>query len=44
MTQKEKSIPPVKEENWMSHFQSLQSNEPLNTHQERITNQLRNLE
>ena len=28
----------------MSHFQSLYSNEPLNPHQEMITNQLRNLE
>ena len=38
------SIPPVTEENWMSHFQSLHLNEPLNSHQETITNQLRNLE
>ena len=43
-TIKETSIPPVTEENWMSHFQSLHSNEPLNPHQEMITNQLRNLE
>ena len=43
-TIKEASIPPVTEENWMSHFQSLHSNEPLNPHQEMITNQLRNLE
>ena len=43
-TVKETSIPPVTEENWMSHFQSLHSNEPLNPHQEMITNQLRNLE
>ena len=28
-TIKETSIPPVTEENWMSHFQSLHSNEPL---------------
>ena len=41
---KETSIPPSTEENWMSHFQSLHSNEPLNPHQEMITNQLRNLE
>ena len=31
------------EQNWMSHFQSLQSNELLKLHQEMITNQLRNL-
>ena len=43
-TIKETSIPPVKKENWMSHFQSLHSNEPLNPHQEMIANQLRNLE
>ena len=43
-TIKETSISPVTEENWMSHFQSLHSNEPLNPHQEMITNQLRNLE
>ena len=29
-TIKETSIPPVTEENWMSHFQSLHSSEPLN--------------
>ena len=29
---------------WMSHFQSLHSNEPLNPNQEMITNDLRNLE
>ena len=28
----------------MSHFQSLHSNEPLRSHQEMTTNQLRNLE
>ena len=28
----------------MSHFQSLHSNEPLHSHQEMITNKLRNLE
>ena len=28
----------------MSHFESLPSNEPLNSHQEMVTNQLRNLE
>ena len=43
-TIKETSIPSVTEENWMSHFQSLHSNELLNPHQEMITNQLRNLE
>ena len=41
---KETSIPPVTEENWMSHFQSLHSNEPLHSTQEMITNQLRNFE
>ena len=40
----ETRIPPVTEENWMSHFQSLHSNEPLHSHQEMITNQLRNFE
>ena len=42
----ETSIPSVEEENWMSHFQSIHSNEPLHSHQlqEMITNQLRNLE
>ena len=43
-TIKDTSIPPVTEENWMSHFQSFHSNKPLNPHQEMITNQLRNLE
>ena len=41
---KETSSPSVTEENWMSHFQSLHSNEPLHSHQEMITNQLRNFE
>ena len=38
---KETSIPPISEENWMSHFQSLHSNEPLNLHQEVVINELR---
>ena len=41
---KETTIPPISEENWMSHFQSLHSNEPLNSHQEKIVNELRSLE
>ena len=41
---KETSIPPISEENWMSHFQSLHSNEPLNLHQEAVVNELRSLE
>ena len=41
---KETSIPPISEENWMSHFQSLHSNEPLNLHQEAVVNKLRSLE
>ena len=41
---KETSIPPISEENWMSHFQSLHSNEPLNLHQEAVINELRSLE
>jgi len=41
---KETSIPPISEENWMSHFQSLNSNEPLNLHQEAVINELRSLE
>ena len=41
----ETRIPLVTEENWMSHFQSLHSNEPLHSYQEVITiNQLGNLE
>ena len=41
---KEISIPPISEENWMSHFQSLHSNEPLNLHQEAVISELRSLE
>jgi len=41
---KETSIPPISKENWMSHFQSLRSNEPLNLHQEAVINELRSLE
>ena len=33
---KEASTPPISEEIWLSHFQSLHSNEPLNSHQEAI--------
>ena len=40
----EPSIPPISEENWMSHFQSLHSIEPLNLHQEAVVNELRSLE
>ena len=41
---KETNIPPISEENLMPHFQSLHSNEPLNSHQEKIVNELRSLE
>ena len=41
---KETSIPPISEEHWMSHFQSLHSNEPLNLHQEAVISELRSLE
>jgi len=37
-SEKETSIPPISEENWMSHFQSLHSNEPPNLHQEAVIN------
>ena len=37
---KETSIPPISQENWMSLFQSLHSNEPLNLHQEAVINEL----
>ena len=33
---KEASTPPISEEIWLSNFQSLHSNEPLNSHQEAI--------
>ena len=33
---KEASTPPISEEIWLSHFQSLHSNEPRNSHQEAI--------
>ena len=35
---KETSIPPISEENWITQFQSLHSNEPLNLHQEAVVN------
>ena len=41
---KETSIPRISEENWMSHLQSLHSNEPLYLHQEAVINELRSLE
>ena len=37
---KETSTPPISEESWLSHFQSLHSNEPLNSHQEAIISEL----
>ena len=44
-TIKETSVPlRVTEVNWMSQSQLLRSNEPRNSYQEMITNQLRNLE
>ena len=39
-TMKETYTPPISEEKWMSHFQSLHSNEPLNEQQEAIIDQL----
>ena len=41
---KETSTPPISEESWLSHFQSLHSNEPLNSHQEAIIDELTRLE
>ena len=41
---KEASTPPISEEIWLSHFQSLHSNEPLNSHQEAIIDELKRLE
>ena len=41
---KETSTPPISEETWLSHFQSLHSNEPLNSHQEAINDELTRLE
>ena len=39
-TMKETYTPPISEEKWMSHFQSLHSNEPLNEQQEAIIDEL----
>ena len=41
---KETSTPPISEESWLTHFQSLHSNEPLNSHQEAIIDELTRLE
>ena len=41
-TMKETYTPPISEEKWMSHFQSLHSNEPLNEQQEAIIDELQN--
>ena len=41
---KETSTPQISEESWLSHFQSLHSNEPLNSHQEAIIDELTRLE
>ena len=41
-TIKETYTPPISEEKWMSHFQSLHSNEPLNEQQEAIIDELQN--
>ena len=41
---KETSTPPISEESWLSHFPSLHSNEPLNSHQEVIIGELTRLE
>ena len=40
----ERSNPPISEESWMSHFESLHSNEPLNSHQEATHSALHRLE
>ena len=40
----ERSNPPIAEESWMSHFESLHSNEPLNSHQEATRSALHRLE
>ena len=34
--------PPMSEEKWMSHLQSLHSNEPLNEQQEAVIDELQN--
>ena len=39
-TLKLKNIPDVSEENWLSHFQSLHSNDPLNAYQQNIVTEL----
>ena len=41
---KETSTPPISEDIWLSHLQSLHSNEPLNSHQEAIISELTRLE
>ena len=41
-TMKETYTPPISEEKWMSHFQSLHSNEPLNEQQEAVIDELQN--
>ena len=41
-TMKETYTPPISEEKWMSHFQSLHSNEPLNEQQEATVDELQN--
>ena len=41
---KETHTPPISERKWMSHFQSLHSNEPLNEQQEAIIDELQNAE
>ena len=35
-----KKIPDVSEENWLSYFQSLRSNDPLNAYQQNIDTEL----
>ena len=39
-----KHTPPISEENWMKHCQSLHSNDPLNSDQQNLTNELRKQE
>ena len=40
----ERNNPPISEKSWMSHFESLHSNEPLNSHQEATRSALHRLE
>ena len=41
-TMKETYTPSISEEKWISHFQSLHSNEPLSEQQEAVIDELQN--